>query len=92
MIVARAEAAQDHAPFVRPVITVAILQKQQLGPLADVGAAISQFDAGGNHQAVSEDDRFVAAPVAVRVFENENSVVRRLAGFNLRIHRAADDP
>src|SRR5439155_24289427 len=41
---------------------------------------------------VSENGRFVAAPVAILVFEDENPVVRHLAGFNLRIHRAADDP
>ena len=60
--------------------------------MADIRTAIAKFETGGNHQAVGEDRGLVAAPVAVRVFENQNLVVRHLAGLDLRIDRAADDP
>src|SRR5439155_7234421 len=60
--------------------------------MSNVGAAIAQLDAGGNHQAIGENGGSDAAPVAVRVLEDEDFVVWHLTGFNLRIDRAADDP
>src|SRR3989454_7835840 len=92
MIVARAKTAQDDATLVGFVVAVGVLQMQQLGALANVRAAVPQFDSGGDHQTVREDSRFVAAPVAIGVFEDEHLVVWHLTGFNLRIDRAADDP
>src|SRR5439155_22200713 len=92
MIVARAKTAQDDTTLVGFVVAVGVFQVQQLGALGDVRAAITQFDASGNHQTVRENSRFVAAPVAIGVFEDEYFVVWHLAGFNLRIDRAADHP
>jgi len=92
VIVTGAEPAQDHPTLVRLIIAIGVLQKQQLGTVANVSAAIAQLDAGGNHQAVREDDRLVATPIAVRVFEDKHLVVRRLPRFDLGIDRAADNP
>src|SRR2546427_2238956 len=79
MIVARAKAAQHDASLVGFVVAIGVLQMQQLGALANVRSAISQFDAGGNHQTVGEDSRFVATPVAIGVFEDEQLVIWQLA-------------
>src|SRR5262245_20493530 len=92
MIVAGAEAAQQHAPLIRFAIAVGVFEKQQFGAVADVGASVSEFEAGGNHQAVSKHGGLVAAPVAVGVFEDEQFVVRHLSRLNLWINRASNDP
>src|SRR5438132_391448 len=92
MIVARAESAQHYPALVGFAVAVGVLQKQQLDALAAERAATAQFDSRGNHQTIREDSRFVAAPVATCVFEDENFAIGNLAGFNLRIARLADAP
>src|SRR5205085_4888159 len=44
-----AEAAENDAPLVCLAISIIIFEKQQLGSLADVCAALPQFQSGGNH-------------------------------------------
>src|SRR5207248_8587192 len=83
---------QYHASSARFSIAVGILQEQQFGAVADIRAAIAQFDAGWNHQVVGKDRGPVAPPVAIGVFQDEHLVVRRLSRFDLWIDRAADDP
>ena len=92
VVVAGAESAQHDATFVRLAVAIVVFEKQQFRAVADIRTAITQFDPGRNHQAGGEDGCFVAPPVAVRIFENENFVVRHLAGFDLRIDRTTDDP
>src|SRR5262245_6575826 len=92
MIVPRSKSAKQNPPLVGLAIAVRVTQMNQLRRVADVTSAVAQFEAGRNKKAVGEHGGFVGAPVAVGVLENHDLVIGHLAGFELRIDGAADDP
>src|ERR1041385_2643497 len=91
MIVARAESAQYNAPLVRFAIAVSVLEKKQFGAVSKIAAVLDHFDAGRNHQSVSERRNLITASVMIRIFEYEHFVIWNLSRLDLRIDRAADD-
>jgi hypothetical protein len=92
MIVARAEAAEHDTLFIGAIVAVRVLEKQQLGPLAHVSAAVAEFEPRGNHQPLGEDRRLVRVARVLRVLQNHDPVVRLLAGLELRVSRGAEHP
>src|SRR3954467_9664594 len=80
MIVSGAEAAQDNTTFVGFAVAVGVLEKEQVCAVADVSAAVGQFDAGGDHQAIGENGYFIAVAIVVGVLEDEDFVIGLLAG------------
>ncbi len=65
---------------------------KQVGAVGDVDAAVAGLEAGGDQQAVGEDRHLVGLAGALGVFEDDDLVVRFLAGLDLRIDLAAGDP
>ena len=60
--------------------------------LRDVHAAVAELERQRYLQVVGEDAGFVSAPVAVGVLEDDQLVVRLVAGINVRVSRRATDP
>ena len=87
-----AEAGEDDAAHVGLAVAVGVLQVQQLGALRDIHAAVAGREAGGDEHVLGEDGGFVGFARALGVFEDDDFVVRGLAGFDLRIDLAAGDP
>ena len=89
--VAGAEAAQDDLPLVGLPVAVGVDEVQQLVGVADKKPAVEELDARRDQESVGEDGRLVRAAVAVGVLQNDDLVVRFLAGFQLGIDRAGRD-
>src|SRR5262245_41438722 len=92
MIVTRAETAQQYPPLIGLAISVGVSEEEQLRAVAHVRAAIADFQSGWNHQTVRKNRGLVTAAISVGVFEDQHLVVGHLAGFDLRIHGAANHP
>jgi hypothetical protein len=87
MIVARAETAQQQLALVGPAVAVGIRHQPELRALTHVGRiplARRDLEPGGNHQAVGEHRGLVGAAVSVRILEDDDLVVGRLARLEQR--------
>src|SRR5689334_17495713 len=60
--------------------------------MADVSAAMSYFNAGWDHKPVREDRGLIANAVMIGVLQDQNLIVGRLAGLELRVDSTADHP
>ena len=92
MRVLGAEARQHDAMHVRLVVAVGVLQEREVRLLGDIHAAVTELERQRDVQVVGEHGRFVGPAVAVGVFENDQLVVRLVAGIDVRIRRRATDP
>ena len=87
-----AEAVEDDLVAVGHVVAVGVLDEHQIRLLRHVGAAVAEFEAGGQVQAACEDRVVIGAAVAVPVLEDDDLVVRFLVRQALRIGRHGRHP
>ena len=66
------------------VVAVGVLEKDEVRLLGQVEAAVAQFQAGGDVQAIGKNRSPVGPAIAVGILEDQHLVVDRLAG---EIHR-----
>ena len=66
MAVLDAEAGEGELLHVGDIVSVSVLIEKNVGGLRDVAAAIGEFDAGGEIEAVGEDGGFVSFAVVRR--------------------------
>ena len=65
---------------------------KQFRSLADIRSAIPGDDGGGDEKAIGEHGGFFGIPIPIRVLEDNNFVVGRLAGKNLRSRNFINKP
>src|ERR1041384_5830077 len=92
MRIARAESAQYHTAAVGVKISIGISEVQQLRTTANVKTAVAVLQTRRHQQAISENCGFIRVAIAVRVFQNDDFIIRHLARLELRVDSAASDP
>ena len=81
--VTNAPTRTQHLTHVGFVVAVRVLQKQDVRRLRHDDATIGECQARGNVEPIGEDRELVRPTIAVRIFENLDAVVARLAVQNL---------
>ena len=92
MGILRAKAGHHDPPIVGFAVAIRVLQVEQLSALADIDAAVTRLDSGGDEQVVGEHGRLVRLPIVVGVIKNDHLVRRHLAGKDLRINLRTGHP
>ena len=92
MAILRAEAAEQHLLHIGPVIAIGVLKVDEVRLLRAIHAALAiEFKAERDLQVIGPDLARVRAAIAVGVLQDEDFVLRLLAGHDLWIgHRGAD--
>ncbi len=87
-----AEAGEQLFAMVGLAVAIGVFEEGEVRLVRDEDAAIAELKAERNGELVGPHAAFVRAVVAIGVFEDEDAILRRLAGHDLRISRARADP
>ena len=86
-----AEAGDDDLALVGLAGPLRVLEEKDVGRVGDPDAAVAEVEAGGDVEAVGEDRDLVELAVAVRVFEDLDTILTRPGG-EARVFDALGDP
>ncbi len=87
-----AEAGEEFFAVVGLAIAIGVFEEGQMRLVGDEDAAIAELEAERDGELVGPHAAFVRAVVAVRVFEDEDAILRGLAWHDLRVGGARADP
>lgn len=87
-----AEAGEQLFAVVGLAVAIGVFEEGEVWLIGDEDAAVAELKAERNGELVGPDAAFVGAVIAVGVLENEDTVLRSLAGHDLRVGGARADP
>ncbi len=94
MRVAGAESAQNYLPMIGHPLPALVAKMPEFRVLTQVTTArvAIQLQARWNHQAIGENRDLIHVPLVLRILEDQDFVVGRFTGFDLRISLRANHP